>query len=129
MKYLVDTSVLVNYLRGKKKIDFKKIKAGVGISLITLAELYYGAEKSKNRKFQLTIIKKCFKDLGLQVINLNEAIISQYAVFKAKLEAKGERLDDFDLLIAATAKANNLTLVSENTSHFIRISGLNLIKD
>jgi tRNA(fMet)-specific endonuclease VapC len=36
----------------------------------------------------------------------------------------GEPLDDIDLLIAGTAIANGLVLVTHNRQHFDRISGL-----
>ncbi|VVA44581.1 Ribonuclease VapC10 (fragment) [Candidatus Roizmanbacteria bacterium] len=43
MKYLVDTDVLIDHLRGKKKLDPTLLKDGVGISIITYGELLYGA--------------------------------------------------------------------------------------
>ena len=42
------------------------------------------------------------------------------------VENRGERLDDFDLAIAACALAHNLTLVTNNTDHFGRIADLKL---
>jgi len=45
---------------------------------------------------------------------------------KAQLESSGARLDDFDLAIAASALAYDLTLVTNNVKHFRRVEGLKL---
>jgi predicted nucleic acid-binding protein len=49
-----------------------------------------------------------------------------FGLLKAQLEISGNRLDDFDLIIASCAMAHNLTLVTNNTKHFQRIDGLKL---
>ena len=53
-------------------------------------------------------------------------VLPVYGDVKAELESKGEGLDDFDLLIGATALANNLVLVTNNTRHLGRIPGIML---
>jgi len=47
-----------------------------------------------------------------------------FGLLKSDLELSGNRLDDFDLIIAAIALSHNLTLVSNNEKHFKRIEGL-----
>lgn len=126
MKYLLDTSVVVNFFRGKKLISETVLKSGAAISIITQAELFYGAIKSASSPRNLEIIKGFLRDLEIKVINLDEQIIFSFARQKAALEKQGRRLDDFDLLIAATAIKNNLILVTGNTRHFGRIRGLRL---
>ncbi len=49
-----------------------------------------------------------------------------YAHEKARLRKAGNMLDDFDLLIGATAISNNLTLVTRNTSDFNRLNGIEI---
>lgn len=49
-----------------------------------------------------------------------------YATEKARLRKKGNQLDDFDLLIGATAVSNNLILVTKNVSDFERIGGIKI---
>jgi len=49
-----------------------------------------------------------------------------FGIYKAKLEKAGTPLDDFDLILAACALANNLTLVTNNIKRFKRIRGLRL---
>jgi len=127
MKYLLDTNIIINHLRGKKKIDASFFKKGSAISIITKAELFYGAYKSSRPKNNLQSIKNMINDLSIRVVNLNEEIINIYGKTKAKLEKAGSKLDEFDLLIASTALGLNLQLATENKKHFKRISGLKLI--
>lgn len=124
MKYLADTSVVVNHLRGKKKIDEEFFKDGVAISIITLGELIYGAYRSKDPKKTKEIVNNFLSDLSVETINLDDEIIDEYAKIKASLESLGQKLDDFDLLIAATAREYSLHLLTENKRHFQRISGI-----
>ncbi|PIP64543.1 VapC toxin family PIN domain ribonuclease [Candidatus Roizmanbacteria bacterium CG22_combo_CG10-13_8_21_14_all_33_16] len=124
MKYLLDTNVLINHLRGKNRIDKTIIKSGVAISIITWAELIYGTYKSVNKEKSLAIIKALIEDLQITILSLNEKVVFQYAELKVELEKTGKILDDFDLLIAATAMTNKITLVTHNTKHFRRISTL-----
>ena len=52
--------------------------------------------------------------------------MSIYAKEKAKLRKSGKLIDDFDILIGATAVANNLILVTENENHLNRLSKINI---
>ena len=48
----------------------------------------------------------------------------EYGKIRSALEVKGSRLDDMDILIAATALERNLTLITANERHFSRIPDL-----
>ena len=126
MKYLLDTNVIIDYLRGKKKIEAKFLEQGSAISIITRAELYYGAYKSKAPEENLKKIKSMLQELTIETINLNENILNIYGQLKAGLEEKGKKLDEFDLLIAASALSDNLILITRNKKHFQRIPQLKL---
>lgn len=124
--YLLDTNICIYFLKGQFDLHKKIEKVGTEncfVSEITIAELKYGVEnsiqKSRNRetleKFQNRItILPIFTALDI------------YAKEKARLKTKGKILDDFDLLIGATAIANNLTLVTRNVSDFERIEGIKI---
>lgn len=126
MKYLLDTDVVVNQLRGKSRLKEEIAEAGVAISIITFGELLYGAYKSTKKENSLAIINGFISDLKVDILGLNQEIMDIYAKTKALLEVKGKRLDEFDLLIAATAKAHSLSVVTRNLSHFKRIPNLNI---
>ena len=125
MRYLLDTDVVIDHFRGKRFLDLKFIQAG-SISIITLAELLYGVYKSHNPKKSLETLQKNILTLQLNVENLNDQAVDEFGQIKAGLEMVGNRLDDFDLLIAATASVTNCILVTRNLRHFERIKGLKL---
>ena len=129
-KYLLDTNICIYFLKGQFDLHQKIETAGTEncfvsevIPIAIGTELKYGFENStqisKNRetleKFQnkFTIIP-IFTSLDI------------YAKEKARLRKKGNLLDDFDLLIGATAISNNLTLATRNVSDFDRLDGIKI---
>lgn len=126
MKYLADTDVLIDYLKGKKPLDHVYISGGLGISTISYGELLYGAYKSPDKDRALHIITAALTDLSIQIIPLHDEIMHHFAKNKIYLERSGERLDDFDLLIASTALFYSLTLLTRNLKHFHRIPQLKI---
>ena len=128
MKYLIDTDVLIDNLRSKSRLSEEIIEAGVVTTVINLGELVYGAFKSTDSKKALDLVDNFLIDLNIEIINLEKEIVYVFGKLKADLEKKGKRLDDFDLLIAATALVNGFILVTRNTKHFERIKGLKLAK-
>ena len=127
MKYLIDTDVIVNYLRAKIKLEKEILEEGAGISIITLGELIYGAYKSNQPQHSIKIALDFIRESNLRIVDLNQEAIFNFGKLKAELEVSGQRLEDFDLLIGATARVNNLILVTRNLNHFKRIKDLRLI--
>jgi tRNA(fMet)-specific endonuclease VapC len=126
MEYLLDTNICIYYFKGQfglndkiKKIGFEKF----AISEITLAELYYGAEKSQFVNRNNVIIENFANKIKiLPIING----IKIYGREKARLKTKGTIISDLDLLIGATAISNNLTLITRNTKEFERFENLKI---
>ena len=121
-KYLLDTNICIFLFKGKYGINEKLKQIGLEnccISEVTLAELKYGAECSERIAENLHMIDDLAKEVAIVPI-FNALGI--YAKEKAKLRKAGKLVDDFDILIGATAVANNLILVSENEKHLARIS-------
>lgn len=126
MKYLLDTDVIINFIRGKTQVE-EELKNSEGfVSIITVGELVYGAHKSTSPNASLQKLKSFLQDLSIQVINVDREIVYKFGELKADFEIKGQRLEDFDQLIAATCIVNNLILVTRNTKHFSRIKNLEI---
>lgn len=130
MKYLLDTDVVVGYLRdrpGKRPLVKKLYAAGdLKMSLVTYGELEYGAVRSGNYLKEKENMNGCFADLDIEVVPLTQETMETFAKTKRALEIKGEKLDNFDLLIGATAVEHDLILVTDNVKHFKRFPRLKL---
>jgi tRNA(fMet)-specific endonuclease VapC len=127
MAYLIDSDIIIYNSKGNEIVKgnfLRNIAAPKFISIITYAELLYGAYKSQRveKKFEkVTGIKQLFP-----VLVLDLAIVDTFCRIKAKYAQQGITIADFDLLIAATAIAGDHTLVTNNTRHFEKIAELKL---
>ena len=125
--YLIDTDILVYSLKGHERVVHhlrRTATAPKAISVISYGELLYGARKSARCEENLARVRR----LGevLPVIEVSPAIMETFGSLKARLEGTGRRLDDFDLVIAATAITLGYRLVTNNERRFARIAGLAL---
>ena len=125
-QYLLDTNICAFLLRGKYDIATPLLEVGISnchISIITYAELYYGAMYSNNPPKHLKELETMVS--SIDVIPIDD-IIPCFAKEKARLRKAGTPIDDFDLLIGSTAKTYGMTLVTENVKHLNRIEGINI---
>ncbi|MCB1716028.1 MAG: type II toxin-antitoxin system VapC family toxin [Candidatus Competibacteraceae bacterium] len=125
--FLLDTDTVIYNMKGNANVQKnlrQHINDSISISVITLMELYYGARKSEQVTANLAKIRRLEQTVDAIPIGLESTEI--FGLLKAQLEISGNRLDDFDLVIASCAMAHNLTLVTNNTRHFERIDGLKL---
>jgi tRNA(fMet)-specific endonuclease VapC len=123
--YLLDTDIIIYSLKGNRVVvnniqdhaDCPK-----AISVITYGELVYGAKKSQQVAANLAKIHR-LREI-FPVINLSCAIMDTFAGIKADMSRNGNIVDDFDLLIAATAVSIGYSVVSNNEKHFSKIPDL-----
>ena len=124
--YLLDTNICIELLKGNRNVRSRIEEAGPRncyISEITVAELYYGAykgERSFEKRQDIRFLLELFDLLPIA------PCLAVYGEIKTLLERRGERLDEFDLLIGASALEAGLCLVTNNTKHLSRIPGINL---
>ena len=125
--FLLDTDIVIYSLKGhpavKKNLEHN-LHAALKISIVTLMELYYGAYKSQKVTSNLGKIKSI--EDAVEIIPIGRESAEVFAMLKADLEKAGTPLDDFDLILAACALANDFVLVTNNMKHFERIEGLRL---
>lgn len=119
-KYLADTTVLIEHLRGNQQARNFLLDSKVAISAVTIAELIQGTKV----KSQLSTIEMAVNDLTIYSINEN---VNALAIDLMKKFFHSHHLLFMDALIAATAITFSLTLVTENIKHFQMIKGLELI--
>ncbi len=126
---LVDTDILSEFLRGTPKVveNAKSYLASydaINFSIISYYEILNGL-LYKDAKNQLKKFKE-FAELS-KIIPLTISATRQAAEISARLKREGQPIGHTDCLIAGIALTNGLQLVTNNTNHFKRIKGLELI--
>ena len=115
-------------MRGDEKL-IKKIRShkptDLSISTITLAEIYYGIEKSPVRKKERRnkIERICSQ---LEIHPFDDLAARKYSIIRTQLEKDGEVISERDLQIASIAMANKLIVVTHNVKEFKRIGNLDV---
>lgn len=125
MTHLLDTDVVINHIHAAILPPFPD-DASLAMSVITLAELLYGIHRSSNPSKMLSWLDGFISKQSIAILSIDKATVELFTQTKLTLEKRGEKLADFDLLIAATALEHHLTLVTANKKHFSRIRGLSL---
>ena len=126
MHYMLDTDIASYLIRGDHPgvtEKFTELYEKCVISSITAAELQYGARKRSNRALTQKVQALC--DL-IPIISWNEDAAGNYAKLRVELETAGTPIGNMDMMIAASALAEEAVLITNNTEHFSRISALNL---
>ena len=126
MQWLLDTCVVSELTR--KSPDPQVLSwltahaADAGLSVVTLGEIQYGIERLAVGRMRNSL-QLWFDGLNVQyaecILATDEPVWRTFGRLKASVEAIDRPQDDLDLLIAAVATVNRLTLVTRNTKHFL----------
>lgn len=128
--YFLDTSIIIDYLRGKKNVVKKidNLDGNLTSSYLCLAELFEGICYSKNKEKAKEIILNFFQGLN-KIWGIDEKIAEKFGELRKDLRRKGKLIEDIDIFIASTCIVNNLILVTLNKKHFKKIVGLNILDE
>ncbi len=128
MRYLLDTNVCIRVLNGTSPELVERLSAHhpseIGISTIVRAELNFGARKSQRMAENLTVLGAFLAPFA--AVPFDEQAAEDYGVIRSGLERQGTPIGPNDLFIAASAKAHDLVLVSNNVRELSRVAGLRL---
>ena len=128
MRYLLDTNICIYLIKKRPSKVLERFRQhspqDIAISTVTLFELQYGVEKSQYRQRSEDALAKFL--LPLNLIDLDRSSAVEAATIRAQLEMEGMPIGAYDLLIAGLARSLDMTLVTNNTREFERISGLHL---
>ena len=128
MIYLLDTNACIRVLNGSSPKVVEQLEklnpADVALSAVVKAELTYGARKSRHVATNLRLVNAFFEPFIC--LPFDDRAADVYGSIRADLEREGRPIGPNDLLIAATALAHSLTLVTHNVSEFNRVPGLSI---
>ena len=124
----MDTDWVIDYLhkadRTVRRLD-ELLPDGVGLSVISLAELYDGLARSKNPDADGDALLLFLE--AVDVVPLDDVACRIFGEERARLREEGNLIGDMDILIGATAISKNLTVLTNNRRHFERMWGLTLV--
>ncbi len=130
MKYILDTNIIIYALKSKYenlRDHFFSIPADhIYIPSIVMAELEYGAMNSYDYDKSILPIR-AFTN-AFEKIDFTQNCAKEYGILRKHLKDAGQPIGGNDMLIAATALAENAVLVTHNTQEFSRIPKL-LLED
>lgn len=126
--YFLDTSIIIEYLRGKTDVVSKinSLDGSLTSSFLCLAELFEGVCGARNKKEAKFVVTNFFSGLS-QIYTLDHETAEQFGLLRRQLREKGTLIEDMDIFIAATCLVHNLILVTLNVKHFSRIKSLKLL--
>ncbi len=128
MIYLLDTNIVSYWMRGDETV-IKKIRSqkpsDLSICTITLAEIYYGIEKSPvKKKERRNKIERIYS--LLEIYPFDDLAARKYSIIRTRLEKDGIVISERDLQIASITVANKLIVVTHNVKEFKRIKNLDV---
>jgi predicted nucleic acid-binding protein len=115
-KYLLDTTIIIDHLRGDKKVNFYLERIGqrgdiAGCCCINIAETYAGMRKKEKEKTDRFIESLYYFEVTKEVAKLAGELRQKYL-------KKGKTLATTDVIITATATTYNLILITKNVKHY-----------
>jgi tRNA(fMet)-specific endonuclease VapC len=132
LKLLLDTNVISKMVRGRELAYRQNAELSIisgnehSTSVIVKFELEYGAIKGpypiSTREKQATVL-----DEMDHIYDVNKEDAQIAARIRLDLELRGERIGEYDVIIAAQAIRTGSKLVSNNLKHFDRVAGLEVI--
>jgi len=126
IEYILDTNICIYVAKHSPLQVLKKFESlrpgSVGMSLITYAELLYGAAKSNNPKKTTNIVNQLIE--LIPVLAIDNTVSTHYADIRSTLEKQGKIIGNNDLWIASHVRSLNKILVTNTEKEFNRVENL-----
>ncbi len=128
VRYLLDTNICIYIAKHNPPIVRERFArhaaSELAMSVITLGELRFGAEKSQSRERAIAVINQL--ETMLLIAPLTESVGEHYGQIRAALQRSGQIIGNNDLWLAAHARAEGWILVTNNERDFVRVDGLQI---
>lgn len=128
MEFMLDTNICIYIIKRKPEEVISRFLrfeiSRIGISSITLSELFYGVSKSSKPQQNHMALMQFIAPL--EILPFGHEAAQSYGDLRTGLERRGMPIGSLDMLIAAHALAIPCTLVTNNEKEFKRIPGLKI---
>ncbi|HEX5444007.1 MAG TPA: type II toxin-antitoxin system VapC family toxin, partial [Pirellulales bacterium] len=127
MQYLLDTNTCIAAMKNHPSVVARMSAAGPAacvVSTITIYELYTGVEKCADPTRERSKVSRLLASIN--ELTFDSRAAKEAANLRAQLEAQGQMIGPYDVLLAGHAKTAALRLVTHNTAEFARVPGLPL---
>ena len=128
MKYLLDTNICIGLLNNRDSIFITNLQKlspdDVFLCSVVKAELIFGAKKSLHREKNEKKLKVFFNEFAC--LPFDDQSAESYGEIRSYLEKSGNPIGNNDLLIAATAIAHDLILITRNVREFSKVASLKI---
>lgn len=123
-----DTNIMTAYFKGHPKVvqrmtAYQKLFGRLKLNVLSYYELLRGykdlGSATKLQRFR-EFVSRC------EMLDVDSAVMEKASDIYVKLKQGGNLIEDADILIAAIAMVHDLLLVTDNTKHFNRITGLQI---
>lgn len=126
MNILLDTDTCIYLINKRHQKILGRLRRfspdSVFISSITVAELYYGMEKSKKPPQNLKALDEFLT--SFEILAYSKRHSKVYGKIRAELEKAGKIIGPYDMMIASQAICENMRLISNNLKEFKRVKKL-----
>ena len=126
--FLLDSNVCIRLLKGTSRAAATRLgresPAHIQLCSVVKAELLFGARHSRRTAENLRLLERFFAPFDS--LSFDDSAAQHYGWIRAELQRAGQMIGPNDLMIAAIARAHDLTLVTHNISEFQRVLGLRL---
>lgn len=124
--FLLDSNACIQLLKNRSTKLLQEFErhqpADIVVCSIVKSELYYGARHSSQVEANLQLLERFFQPL--KSLPFDDNCAQQAGLIRADLAVQGKPIGPNDLLIAATARAYDVVLVTHNVREFARVTGL-----
>jgi tRNA(fMet)-specific endonuclease VapC len=124
MGFMLDTDISSYIIKRRPATlveRFEKHAESLSVSVMTAAELRFGAAKTARPK--LAELVEAYLE-RLAILDWTNEVTSHYAQIRSELERSGTPIGNMDLLIASHAVSQRMVLVTNNLKHFSSVPGL-----
>ena len=125
ISFLLDTDICILALKKRNRSlleDLKRHDGRLAINDVTLFELYYGAEGYEEPERRVAIVEDFSS--RVEILPFDSKAARHAGNIRHTLESAGQMIGAYDVMIAAIARSQGLTLATRNVREFNRVDGL-----